>query len=177
MDLNTIMPPSKRLREAIPYTVGWIAALPQELAAAIAVLDEEHKSPENFKKHAGDKNIYTWGAIAGYYVVMASLPMGRYGTISAATTVLHMVSSLPHLRFGLMVGIGAGIPRAQNREIMGEFDIRLGDVVVSQPTGTSPGVVQYDLGKVKAGGQFERVGSLNSPHEVLLRGMTTWAKS
>ncbi|KAK2765811.1 pfs domain-containing protein [Colletotrichum kahawae] len=37
-----------------------------------------------------------------------------------------MISSLPYLRFGLMVGIGAGIPRLADN-----VDIRLGDVVVS----------------------------------------------
>ncbi|KAL6690192.1 nucleoside phosphorylase domain-containing protein [Trichoderma pleuroticola] len=77
-----------------------------------------------------------------------------------------MISSLPHIRFGLMVGIGAGVPRLADR-----IDIRLGDVVVSQPTGTSPGVVQYDLGKLKKDGKFERVGHLSAPPEVLLKGL------
>ncbi|KAF3768506.1 hypothetical protein M406DRAFT_336936 [Cryphonectria parasitica EP155] len=56
--------------------------------------------------------------------------LGKYGTVFAATTAWSMISSLPHLRFGLMVGIGAGIPRLADN-----IDIRLGDVVVSQPTG------------------------------------------
>jgi nucleoside phosphorylase len=46
-------------------------------------------------------------------------------------------SSIQHI---LIVGIGGGIPRA-------ETDIRLGDVVVSQPHMGRGGVVQYDLGK------------------------------
>jgi hypothetical protein len=38
------------------------------------------------------------------------------------------------LRFGLMVGIGGGVPSK-------EHDIRIGDVVVSKPTDTSGGVI------------------------------------
>jgi hypothetical protein len=41
-----------------------------------------------------------------------------------------------------MMGIGGGIPDS-NKGV----DIRLGDVVVSQPDGTYGGVVQYDLRK------------------------------
>ena len=39
-----------------------------------------------------------------------------------------------------MVGIGGGAPSSLK-------DVRLGDVVVSQPERTFGGVVQYDLGK------------------------------
>lgn len=46
-------------------------------------------------------------------------------------------------------------------------DIRLGDVVVSQPNNTFGGVVQYDIGKTTPSG-FERTGSLNSPPLMLL---------
>lgn len=148
------------------YTVGLITALDKELAAATAVLDEEHRKPQKFRKHPKDTNTYTWGRIGEHNVVIASLAAGSYGTVSAATTASAMISSLPHLRFGLMVGIGAGIPRLAD-----QIDIRLGDVVVSQPIGTSPGVVQYDLGKLKDGGKFERVGHLNAPPEVLLKGL------
>jgi hypothetical protein len=45
------------------------------------------------------------------------------------------------LRIGLMVGFGGGIPSA-------DHDIRLGDIVISCPTGSCGGVVQYDMGKV-----------------------------
>ncbi|WQF89312.1 Putative NACHT nucleoside triphosphatase, P-loop containing nucleoside triphosphate hydrolase [Colletotrichum destructivum] len=148
------------------YTIGWITALDKELTAAEAVLDEEHQKPENFRKHPKDTNTYVWGRIGDHNVVIASLAAGKYGTVSAATTAWSMISSLPHLRFGLMVGIGAGIPKLADNT-----DIRLGDVVVSQPTGTSPGVVQYDVGKLENDGQFRRVGSLAPPPEVLLKGL------
>ncbi|KAI6390768.1 hypothetical protein MCOR21_008529 [Pyricularia oryzae] len=64
-----------------------------------------------------------------------------------------------------MVGIGAGVPRlAEN------INVRFGDVVVSQPTGASPGVVQYDLGKLGKDGQFKRIGVFAPPPEVLFKG-------
>ncbi|OAQ67814.1 nacht and ankyrin domain-containing protein [Pochonia chlamydosporia 170] len=144
------------------YTIGWITALEKELTVAIAVLDEKHEKPLNFTKHAKDTNSYAWGRIGEHNIVITSLAAGRYGTVSAATTAGSMMSSLPHLRFGLMVGIGAGIPRP-NR------DIRLGDVVVSHPAGTSGGVIQYDMGKLRSSETFERVGQLDAPPEVLLK--------
>jgi nucleoside phosphorylase len=71
-----------------------------------------------------------------------------------------MRATFKAIRFGLMVGIGGGVPSA-------EADIRLGDVVISQPHQTFSGVVQYDAGKATPSG-FERTGSLNSPPQVLL---------
>ena len=64
-----------------------------------------------------------------------------------------------------MVGIGGGVPSEEN-------DIRLGDVVVSQPTSISGGVIQYDFGKAIQG-RFERTGSLNRPPDVLLNAVAS----
>ncbi|KAG7288157.1 hypothetical protein NEMBOFW57_007682 [Staphylotrichum longicolle] len=83
------------------YTVGWIAALPIERAAATALLDEVHGKPP-------DEGI----------------------------------------------------------------DIRLGDVVVSQPDGNTGGVVQYDLVKAKSDGEREPKGFLNMPPAVLLNALS-----
>jgi nucleoside phosphorylase len=65
-----------------------------------------------------------------------------------------------------MVGIGGGIARPDEDQ-----DIRLGDIVVSQPDGTTGGVCQYDLVKAKAGGQRERKGFLRPPPTVLLKAL------
>ncbi|THX46709.1 Pfs, NACHT and ankyrin domain protein [Aureobasidium pullulans] len=148
------------------YTVGWIAALPLELAAASAVLDEEHKPPSDFEKPSMDKNSYTWGRIGEHNVVITSLAAGVYGTTSAATTATQMLSSIPSIRVGLMVGIGAAIARPEDG-----VDIRLGDVVISQPNGGNGGVVQYDLRKAKSGHRFERKDVLNMPPEALLKAL------
>ncbi|KAF5507218.1 hypothetical protein CGCA056_v013468 [Colletotrichum aenigma] len=156
----------KQLSNPTEYSVGFITALANELTAVEAMLDEEHGNPLNFVQHERDDNCYTWGRMGVHNVVIASLPEGRYGLVSAATTAYSLLSSLPHLRIGLMVGIGAGIPKLQKN-----IDIRLGDVVVSQPTDQSSGVFQYDLGKKRQDGTFQHVGSLAPPPTVLLTGL------
>lgn len=122
------------------YTIAWIAALPIERAAATALLDvdEIHDEPEGFIQHEIDNNSYSWGRIGEHNIVIASLQAGVYGTISAATTASDLICSLPHIRFGLLVGIGGGIAKPDEDQ-----DIRLGDVVVSQPTGTTGVVAQF----------------------------------
>ncbi|KAJ5174130.1 uncharacterized protein N7482_000007 [Penicillium canariense] len=140
------------------YMVAWICALQEEYFCACRMLDEEFTGPEISEDN--DDNTYVYGRIAKHYVVIGCLPAGRYGTNSAARVARDMVRTFPHLRFALMVGIGGGAPTARN-------DIRLGDVVVSQPSDGFGGVIQYDLGKFKDG-RFQRTGQLNAPPEKLL---------
>ncbi|KAF2679909.1 WD domain protein [Lentithecium fluviatile CBS 122367] len=144
------------------YTVGWVCALPVELAAALEMLDEEHDLPERYDN---DENLYHLGSIAGHNVVVVCLPAGRIGNNPAAAVAMQTKAAFRGIRFGLMVGIGGGVPRAG-------VDIRLGDVVVSQPDKTFGGVVQYDSGKATLGG-FERTGSLNSPPGILLAAVAS----
>ncbi|KAE8372665.1 violaceus kinesin [Aspergillus bertholletiae] len=144
------------------YTVAWICALPLEIAATKAMLDEVHPSlpqPET------DHNVYTLGRVSSHNVVVACLPSGVYGTISATAVASHMVSTFRGIRFGLMVGIGGGVPSQS-------ADIRLGDIVISKPTATSSGVIQYDYGKTLRDGRFQHTGSLNKPPPVLLKAVS-----
>ncbi|KAF2632352.1 ankyrin, partial [Macroventuria anomochaeta] len=143
------------------YTVGWVCALAIELVAAQEMLDEEHDTPSC---NAHDTNIYTCGRIGEHYVVIACLPEGRMGTTSAATVANQMKMAFTSIRFGLMVGIGGGIPSEH-------ADIRLGDVIVSKPQKVHGGVVQYDFGKATISG-FERTGFLDGPPTVLLNAVT-----
>jgi nucleoside phosphorylase len=143
------------------YTVGWICALPTELAAAQAMLDERHNGLE---QDPYDHNAYIYGRIGVHNVVLACLPSGVTGTISAARVATQMLYSFKSLRFGLMVGIGGGVPSEEN-------DIRLGDIVVSKPVGTFGGVIQFDYGKTIQEGRFFRTGSLNRPPDVLLTAL------
>ncbi|PVH90846.1 hypothetical protein DM02DRAFT_473518, partial [Periconia macrospinosa] len=92
------------------YTVGWICALPIELAAAQAMLDEEHAKPPH--NHL-DPNHYTLGRIGQHHVVLTCLPAGQMGTSPAAVTATRMMNSFPSIRFGLMVGVGGGVPSAE----------------------------------------------------------------
>ncbi len=87
-----------------------------------------------------DQNTYILGSIGEHNVVIASLPSGAYGTTSATTVAIQLLSSFHAVRIGLMVGIGGGVPSSN-------ADIRLGDIVVSQPSDTFGGVVQCDFGK------------------------------
>lgn len=148
------------------YAVGWIAALDIERSAAIALLDERHDEPQGFSQHPSDTNSYTWGRMGKHNIVIASLPAGVYSTTSTATTASSLLSSLPQIRIGLLVGIGGGIARPHDG-----MDIRLGDVVVSQPGGATGGVVQYDLVKAKSGGERERKDFLSMPPQVLLHAL------
>ncbi|KAF3152659.1 hypothetical protein TWF569_002962 [Orbilia oligospora] len=146
------------------YTVGWICALPVEMAAATAMLDEEHGKPTQQDSH--DKYTYTLGKIGQHNVVIACLPDGVVGTTSAAALGVQMRSSFRCIRFGLMIGVGGGVPSRLH-------DIRLGDVVVSKPRGTSSGVIQYDYGKAVENGQLIMDGSLNKPPKTLLTAMSS----
>jgi nucleoside phosphorylase len=141
------------------YTVGWICALEEEYLCACRMLDEELPGPETIDDK--DDNTYVFGRIAKHRVVIVCLPPGRYGESSAARVARDMVRTFTRLRFALMVGIGGGAPTPQN-------DIRLGDVVVSQPADGFGGVIQYDFGKKLQNGRFQRTGQLNAPPEKLL---------
>jgi nucleoside phosphorylase len=138
------------------YTVGWICAIPCELTAARELIDEPHEQLESQAKY--DENNYILGRMGKHNVVIACLP--EYGTNRAAIAAKSMQSTFPSLRFGVLVGVGGGVPSAEN-------DIRLGDIAVSLPSEQGGGVIQYDLSRREVDG-FHRRGALNKP-PVLLR--------
>ncbi|KAI3332830.1 hypothetical protein F4824DRAFT_473880 [Ustulina deusta] len=140
------------------YTVGWICAITTEYIAAQLFLDKKHMRPESQPKE--DTNHYTLGEIGGHNVIIAVLPGGEYGTNSAANVASNMLRTFPHIRIGLMVGIGGGAPSE-------EHDIRLGDVVVSMPSGGNGGVLQYDFGKTVQDREFCMTGFLDQPPTLL----------
>ncbi|KAK1622933.1 hypothetical protein BDP81DRAFT_454944 [Colletotrichum phormii] len=144
------------------YKVGWVAALYTELAAAQAMLDNVH---EPLPMNENDTNLYVFGEIGAHNIVIACLPSGQNGTAKAALVANNMRWSFPSITIRLMVGIGGGAPREQ-------VDLRLGDVVVSNPTAGSPGVIQYDFGKTEQEGFSHNTGVLNKPCEALLKAVT-----
>ncbi|VUC25937.1 unnamed protein product [Clonostachys rosea] len=132
------------------YTVGWVTALPIELAAASAMLDSKHPRLPTVQ---GDDNYYRFGSIGPHNIVIACLPSGRYGTKDAAVVANNMARSFPSISIRLMVGIGGGVPKS---------DIRLGDVVVGHD------VLQYDFGKTVRGGEFTCTSHpVSPPHQIL----------
>ncbi|KXH28840.1 hypothetical protein CSIM01_03490 [Colletotrichum simmondsii] len=136
------------------YTIGWICAIVPEFVAARLFLDEVHEEPRSQSKN--DSNSYKLGRMGNHNVVIAVLPHGEYGESSAAVVARDMIRTFENIRVGLMVGIGGGAPSREN-------DIRLGDIVVSSPSGGYGGVLQYDFGKSIEGGNFEMTGFLNQP--------------
>ncbi|KAI9674385.1 MAG: hypothetical protein M1822_009063 [Bathelium mastoideum] len=95
---------------------------------------------DDLPQASDDAPIYTYGRIGQHNVVLVCLPAGQTGTNPAAGVVIK------------------------------EDDIRLGDIVVSQPNKGHGGVIQYDFGKSTPSG-FERTGFLNSPPRILLNAI------
>lgn len=121
-----------RLLSYDDYTVAWICALPVEMAAAQALLDEVHQDLPSKPK---DNNAYILGRMGKHNIVIAGLPFGDYGNASATVVATQLISSFQSVRFALVVGIGGGVP-SENK------DIRLGDIVVGKP-GIKHGGVAY----------------------------------
>ncbi|KAK1982768.1 nucleoside phosphorylase domain-containing protein [Colletotrichum cereale] len=140
------------------YRIGWICPLPVDLQAALAMLDEVH---ETLPQPRTDPTVYKLGSINGHNIVIASLH--QPGNCPATMVATLMQSTFRNLDFGLLVGIGGGVPTRSEAGM-----IRLGHVVVSKPTGTHSGAVKYSHGKAKDG-VFERTGYINSPPVALLQ--------
>jgi nucleoside phosphorylase len=140
------------------YSVGWVCAISTESVAAQAFFDEKHDPPAEVAQH--DNNSYALGRMGNHNVVIAVLPDGEYGLVSAASVAKDMLHTFPNIRIGLMVGIGGGAPTQRH-------DVRLGDVVVSSPRDGKGGVIQYDFGKSIQDQRFLETGFLNQPPTVL----------
>ncbi|PNS18672.1 hypothetical protein CAC42_5211 [Sphaceloma murrayae] len=137
------------------YTVAIFCALSLELAAVRGMMDTEF---ENSLDGLGTRS-YTLGAIGGHNVV--AVVLAEVGTTDATAAALQLLNDFGSIRFGLMVGIAGGIPNEQ-------YDIRLGDIVVSMPTDASPGVIQFDKGKRLGDGGFLEIGCLSKPPRLLI---------
>lgn len=149
------------------YTIGLVTALPTERAAVEVMFDKEHSEPAHYYKAYMDHNSYSWGRIGKHNVVLASLPDQAVGKVEANTVAMSMITTFPSIRVGLMIGIGGGVPSE-------DYDIRLGDIVVSIPFERAPGVVQYDLGReelINGQRRFVERGILNKPPRSLLNAI------
>ncbi|EPS38851.1 hypothetical protein H072_7348 [Dactylellina haptotyla CBS 200.50] len=131
--------------EAEDYALAWICALPVELTAAIAVLDEINpRLPQDELDH----NAYEFGRIGSHNIIIACLLVGVYNLTSTANVAYHLRRSFPLITATLMVGIAGGVPTLLRK------DIKLGDVVVGEPIPGCRGVLQYDFGKTIQAGRF-----------------------
>lgn len=144
------------------YKIGLICALPHtEQPLLEASLDITHPP---LPTPATNTNIYTLGRIGLHNVAITSIGAGRMGLTAAATMTANMRSTFPAMELGLFVGIGGGV-------VANARDVRLGDVVVSEPDGESGGVVQYDMFKHHEDGEHELKGQLNAPPGILLSAL------
>ncbi|KAI9042818.1 uncharacterized protein KD926_004883 [Aspergillus affinis] len=145
------------------YAVGWVCALPIEVAAAKATLDRVHDNlPPD--RNSGDNNNYILGSLQGHNVVVAYPNPGVCGKTSVADVATQLHANYTSVRFNLMVGIAGGVPDTKE-------DIRLGDIVVSKSKADWPGVVQYDVNGERTEDQFVRGRALNQPTPLLLTAM------
>lgn len=146
------------------YTVGWICVISTEYVAAQPFLDEVHDGSTFVSPH--ENNDYALGRFGNHNVVIAVLPDGEYGTNSAADVTRDMLHGFPNVRFGLMVGIGCGVPT--------KHDICLSDIVVSAPRDNDSGVCQYDFDKSVQDRSFQTTGLLKQSLTILrtaIRGL------
>ncbi|KAL2783344.1 nucleoside phosphorylase domain-containing protein [Aspergillus keveii] len=133
------------------YTVAWIAPLEIEVQAALQMLDRIHLG--RFPISAGDKYVYHAGEICGHNVIIATFAAGQpYGTNSATSLASHVRHYFRNLRFGLLVGVAAGLP---DLDYDPPRDIRLGDVLVALPDGDYPAILPYGLGKQIGANKFK----------------------
>ena len=133
------------------------------------MLDEEH---EEVALPDGDVNAYTLGSINGHNIVIACMPDGQPGGISASQLVAPLKRSFPKLQIHLFVGIGGGVPRSIPSSTS-ETEIFLGDVVMGWPQETgAPAVVQYDFGRALVGGNFEVLSALDKLSRQVLNALT-----
>ncbi|RAH45323.1 pfs domain-containing protein, partial [Aspergillus brunneoviolaceus CBS 621.78] len=139
------------------YTIACICPMGVDRALIEAMLDDIHCSLP-MPHHIGN---YALGRMGQHKVAIARL--SKAGNNSAASGAVQLLNDFPRLQLIILTGIGSGIP-----DLTRHVDIRLGDVVVSKPTGVLSGVVQFDRGKILAGDRFERTGALHLPPNGLL---------
>lgn len=139
------------------YRIAWICPPPAEYDVVKQMLDENHGLPSYLST---DSHTYTLGSIHGHNVVL--LMLSELGSVAAAYAVARMRKDFPELEYGLLIGIGGGVPVKTDNG-----DIRLGDVVVGTPAGVHPGTVRYDQRKAGTKG-LARTGCLSRPPGLLL---------
>jgi len=120
--------------------IGIITALDDEFLAMEAMLDNISTLNSGLGRNESIEN-YSIGTITSKYGgkhYIALVQSGK-GITTAAMRAKALLSHFPNIEKLIMTGIAAGISRPETPE----FDVRLGDIVVSN----SMGVTQYDYGK------------------------------
>ncbi|KAJ5936139.1 hypothetical protein N7454_005437 [Penicillium verhagenii] len=137
------------------YTIGWVCVQKADMEAAKLLLDEVH---EISYLELTEFNAYALGKMGEHNIVIAHV---KLDSTPGRMISLELLSKFRSIRVALIVGIGGGIPKRGTR------DIRLGDVVVDNPTRTHGGVVQFDYGTALFDGAIQQTGELNPPEAFL----------
>ncbi|KAK2049327.1 purine and uridine phosphorylase [Colletotrichum somersetense] len=141
------------------FTVGWVCALPIELAAAAEMMDEEFA---DLPSHPVDSNLYAFGRIGVHNIVAACLPAGQIGMNQAATVASQMKTSFPSLRFGVLVGQHGGVIQYDFGKAGGNGFTRTGSL------NAPPAILLNALAKLRAndlwGHQKDRLYNSSSSH-------------
>ena len=119
------------------YEIAWVCTLHVDVAAAIQMLDEKHEL-EALPQPPEDTNIYLLGRIGGHNIVIAKCLLEF--SIGLAPAIDRMRMMFQNIKHALLVGIGGGVPVSTQQGA-----IRLGHVVVSQPTESHYGAIQFSL--------------------------------
>lgn len=138
-------------------TIVWLCPLEIELRAALAMLDRISHEP--IPRAPGQSVIYTIGDVGPHKVAVVGFYQEQ-GIGASGRIVTEVKRDLRNLQFGVLVGIAGGIPSSA-------YDMQLGDVAVAVPEGNCPGVVGYDLGKLRDDGSFELKHWQESTHPQL----------
>ena len=127
------MEPARRLQQD-DYTVAIICPMGVELSPVLALLDERYDNLSTSR----DQNAYELGRMGQHNIIVAT--MSEIGNNATTMVITQLLNDFVQIRFGLLVGVGGGIPDEDyNDDDL--TDIRLGDVVVSKARGEFGGVV------------------------------------
>ncbi|KAJ0414759.1 hypothetical protein BJY00DRAFT_318510 [Aspergillus carlsbadensis] len=141
------MPRRKSPYPGTTYHIAWICSTTADETAALSLLDKTHGSPREDREPT-DACSYTTGRMAGHRVVIVCMHADRPQPFSADNIVHNMRYTFPNLRFAMLVGVGAAMPKygsALSQVAGGVRDVRLGDVVVGCQKGKKEGVVVYEV--------------------------------
>ena len=120
------------------FNVAIFCALGEEAAKVRKVLDEEWQTNQ-ILDGPQDKNMYTFGRIGDYLIVVVWI--GGTGKVSANEAAMYAKPLFPKLEYVFVVGICGGLPHAKSGPKKTPKEIILGDVIISTA------IQKYDEGK------------------------------
>ncbi|KAL2829430.1 purine and uridine phosphorylase [Aspergillus cavernicola] len=140
------------------YQIAWICSNHIEMLPASEMLDREFGEPQIPLK-TDKEYAMTLGIMGNHKIVILNLLTEENGDECGSALVAELLAKFPQIRFGVMVGVGAGIPDYEGDEVR---DIRVGDVVVGSYKADDGGVFVYDGWE-----PYTILGTFNAPPRCL----------